>query len=518
MAQAFLETDFLLRRATPTPARAQAPAASRPVFAIRDPEPDRTQPRSQEIRAQTTRTQDRSFQGTGARDLRTRDTGTQDVRSRDARTEDVRSQRDRPDKSVRSERPPAPERIARDRPASPETATAPTDADPSGQVSLGQKSLGQASLGQASLGQGGLGKAPLDQTGAEVTGAARDRAAAAAAGTTGSPEAAVAATVIAGAGTTVETGAAEETVTDGTEDDGEAAEASIEEPDASLLALGFLPPPPPPPSPVPHSPVHHGAQASTAEDEAPANPIPSSSGAVQPPAGALGPSQGEGPGAAADARPGAATAGKADPAVAVHDAKAAVGEIALPDGLPQVRESFDSLLPGASVASTASTQAPSVAATQPPAPAAAAVPLGAVPMTIGLRSLQGSNHFEIRLDPGDLGRIDVSLDIDKERGTVMAHLVVDRVETLALLQRDTGSLQQALSQAGLDASEANINVSLRSDTQSGGRGADGQGSDGRHPDGRPGGPGLPGQPEGRAALAPVPVRSLRGLTGLDIRI
>ncbi|WP_227439935.1 flagellar hook-length control protein FliK, partial [Methylobacterium sp. W2] len=104
---------------------------------------------------------------------------------------------------------------------------------------------------------------------------------------------------------------------------------------------------------------------------------------------------------------------------------------------------------------------------------AAPVPLGAVPMTIGLRSLAGSNRFEISLDPKDLGRIDVNLDIDKDSGTVTAHLTVDRPETLALLQRDVGNLQQALSQAGFDAGEAAINLSLRSDTGSnGGNGAE----------------------------------------------
>ena len=67
------------------------------------------------------------------------------------------------------------------------------------------------------------------------------------------------------------------------------------------------------------------------------------------------------------------------------------------------------------------------------------VPLGAVAMTIGLRSLAGSNRFEISLDPKDLGRIDVNLDIDKDNGTVTAHLTVDRPETLALLQRDVAT-------------------------------------------------------------------------------
>ncbi|MFC6740326.1 flagellar hook-length control protein FliK [Methylobacterium tardum] len=59
-------------------------------------------------------------------------------------------------------------------------------------------------------------------------------------------------------------------------------------------------------------------------------------------------------------------------------------------------------------------------------------------------------EFQIRLDPVELGRIDVKLEIDKARGTVTTHLVVDRPETLAMLQRDAGQLQQALSQAGLD--------------------------------------------------------------------
>ncbi|MFC5557442.1 flagellar hook-length control protein FliK [Methylobacterium iners] len=140
------------------------------------------------------------------------------------------------------------------------------------------------------------------------------------------------------------------------------------------------------------------------------------------------------------------------------------------------------------------------------------VPLGAVPMTIGLRLLAGSSRFEIRLDPVDLGRIDVSLDIDKDRGTVTTHLVVERPETLALLQRDAGSLQQALSQAGLDPSEG-INLSLRDDTGSGGQEFDRQksGSQGRAPSGTD-------RSDALAAVEAAPLRTLRGLSGIDIRI
>lgn len=138
------------------------------------------------------------------------------------------------------------------------------------------------------------------------------------------------------------------------------------------------------------------------------------------------------------------------------------------------------------------------------------VPIGQVPMTIGLRSLSGSNQFEIRLDPVELGRVDVRLEIDKERGTVTTHLVVERVETLALLQRDANGLQQALTQAGLDPSEGGINLSLRGDGQPGSGAEQREGQ-------RRGAPAIAETPELRG-LDAAPLRSLRGLTGLDIRI
>ena len=73
---------------------------------------------------------------------------------------------------------------------------------------------------------------------------------------------------------------------------------------------------------------------------------------------------------------------------------------------------------------------------------------------------QGSNQFQIRLDPADMGRIDVKLDIASS-GTVNAHLTVEHPETLDLLKRDSGALGAALSQAGLDSSKTNLEFSLR---------------------------------------------------------
>ncbi|WP_245239658.1 flagellar hook-length control protein FliK [Methylobacterium variabile] len=140
-------------------------------------------------------------------------------------------------------------------------------------------------------------------------------------------------------------------------------------------------------------------------------------------------------------------------------------------------------------------------------------PLSAVPITIGMQALAGSSRFEIRLDPLELGRIDVSLDIDREHGAVKAHLVVERPETLALLQRDAGSLQQALTQAGLNAGEAGLSFSLRD----GGR----QNSPQRdQAGGRPQGPdrAVTGPAEAEAQAALPPLRHLGQRLGLDLRI
>ncbi|MET0258613.1 MAG: flagellar hook-length control protein FliK [Methylobacterium sp.] len=171
---------------------------------------------------------------------------------------------------------------------------------------------------------------------------------------------------------------------------------------------------------------------------------------------------------------------------------------------------------GGTTALTAPAEAKAATAPQQTAPASAPVPLGAVPMTIGLRALGSSNRFEIRLDPKELGRIDVSIDIDKDTGTVGARLVVDRPETLALLQRDASSLQQALAQTGLDAS-AGISLSLRSggedqrhDTNAD---AEAQGRRGRLSDSDGSEAGTDHSP-----VDLVPLRALRGLGRVDIRI
>jgi chemotaxis protein MotD len=102
-------------------------------------------------------------------------------------------------------------------------------------------------------------------------------------------------------------------------------------------------------------------------------------------------------------------------------------------------------------------------ATPPPAftgSATAAVPMVGLAVEIAARAQAGHNRFEIRLDPPELGRIDVRLDIGHS-GEVTSRLVVDRSETLDMLRRDAGGLERALQQAGLRTADNGLQFTLR---------------------------------------------------------
>lgn len=96
------------------------------------------------------------------------------------------------------------------------------------------------------------------------------------------------------------------------------------------------------------------------------------------------------------------------------------------------------------------------------------VPVMAIALQVARNLQKGVNRFDIRLDPAEMGRIDVRMEVKKD-GHVAAHLTVDRPETLDLLQRDARALQQALNNAGLQANADSLNFSLR-DQSGGGNG------------------------------------------------
>jgi flagellar hook-length control protein FliK len=122
-----------------------------------------------------------------------------------------------------------------------------------------------------------------------------------------------------------------------------------------------------------------------------------------------------------------------------------------------------SVTAGAAAAATGTDNAASAAPSGSPtaiAPQAAAVPLTGLAFEIATQASNGKNHFEIRLDPPELGRIDVKLNVDRD-GNVSTHLVADRSDTLDLLKRDSASLERALQDSGLKTSDNGLQFSLR---------------------------------------------------------
>lgn len=86
--------------------------------------------------------------------------------------------------------------------------------------------------------------------------------------------------------------------------------------------------------------------------------------------------------------------------------------------------------------------------------------INALAVNIAAKSESGAKHFDIRLDPPELGRIDVRLSVD-DSGKAQAHLTADSQSTLDLLQRDSRSLERSLKDAGLDLANNGLNFSLK---------------------------------------------------------
>jgi flagellar hook-length control protein FliK len=84
----------------------------------------------------------------------------------------------------------------------------------------------------------------------------------------------------------------------------------------------------------------------------------------------------------------------------------------------------------------------------------------ALAVEIAAKSQSGAKQFDIRLDPPELGRVEVRLSIDAT-GKASAHLSADQPQTLDLLQKDAPALTRALRDAGLNVSQNGLNFSLR---------------------------------------------------------
>lgn len=97
----------------------------------------------------------------------------------------------------------------------------------------------------------------------------------------------------------------------------------------------------------------------------------------------------------------------------------------------------------------------------------------ALAVEIAAKSQSGAKQFDIRLDPPELGRVEVRLSIDAA-GKASAHLSADQPQTLDLLQKDASSLTRALREAGLNVSQDGLNFSLRQQNHDGAGAQQGQ--------------------------------------------
>jgi hypothetical protein len=92
--------------------------------------------------------------------------------------------------------------------------------------------------------------------------------------------------------------------------------------------------------------------------------------------------------------------------------------------------------------------------------------ISALAVAIAAKSVAGSKTFDIRLDPPELGRVDVHLTVDND-SKVQATVVADHPHTLELLQRGSQDLERALKDAGLSLSNNSLNFSLKGEGRQG---------------------------------------------------
>jgi flagellar hook-length control protein FliK len=93
----------------------------------------------------------------------------------------------------------------------------------------------------------------------------------------------------------------------------------------------------------------------------------------------------------------------------------------------------------------------------------------------------GTSRIELRLDPAELGRIDVRLVVDRDN-QVNAHIIADNPATLTDLVRASREIERALTDAGLHLDGQGLSFDLGQDARSGAQ-ADGHAARPARPDG-----------------------------------
>lgn len=223
--------------------------------------------------------------------------------------------------------------------------------------------------------------------------------------------------------------------------------------------------------------------------------------------------------AAETAEPTAAVADAPSNAAPAQDATAPAADAPLPAVAMNAQD-----VPGGSLPAPGAP--PQHAAAPPPLPVEApapavrgytpAVPAQQVAPIILAQAAKGGDpsRLIVQLRPAELGGVEVAVEGTRDGGT-QVNIMVERPETLALLQRDRGAIEQALQAAGIDSNAETLTLSLGEPGQGGGGG---DAERGRHAprEGTPNRWGLPGGATTETVSIALPRRVARGLLDLAL--
>lgn len=164
--------------------------------------------------------------------------------------------------------------------------------------------------------------------------------------------------------------------------------------------------------------------------------------------------------AAQSARPAAVTPEQAaNQTATTQPAAAQAATTALPEGFQPLNAA-----PGLAQGHGAAAQA----AAQPAQPFGAEVVKAPTPqhlpeamgLAISRHVSAEATEFTLRLDPAELGRVEVKLEMGKD-GKATVSIQADNASTFDLLRRDSHALERALAEAGLKLDSGGLNFSLR---------------------------------------------------------
>ncbi len=86
----------------------------------------------------------------------------------------------------------------------------------------------------------------------------------------------------------------------------------------------------------------------------------------------------------------------------------------------------------------------------------------AATLTKFAQNASGDQTMTLRLDPPELGNVNIRLQFGKDK-SVKAHMIVEKPETLAMLQRDGNTLERALHGTGFETGDGAISFELAQD-------------------------------------------------------